>query len=33
MNLDKVCKPQKKSFVTNAQSNANALAKFAKVMH
>ena len=33
MNLDKVCKSQKKSFVANAQSNANALAKFAKVMH
>ena len=24
---------RKKSFVANAQSNANALAKFAKVMH
>ena len=34
MNLDKVCKSQKKkSSVANAQSNANALANFAKVMH
>ena len=33
MNLDKVCKSLKKSFVVNAQYNANALAKFAKLMH
>ena len=33
MNLVKVCKSKKKSSIANFQSNANALAKFAKVMH
>ena len=33
INLDKVLNHRNNSFVANVQSDANALAKFAKVMH